>query len=107
MLAVEAWNEIGLTGGIIRIDGNVKAFAFGCPINANTFDIMFESAERRYNGIFQTLEQELIRRQLNNFSYINREEDLGIPGLRFAKQSLRPDILLMKYSARQAAVMTA
>ncbi|MDR1593245.1 MAG: phosphatidylglycerol lysyltransferase domain-containing protein [Prevotellaceae bacterium] len=99
-LAIAAWEKIGLIGGVIRIDKKVKAFTFGCPVNANTFDIMFESADHSYNGIFQTLEQELIRRELTNFIYINREEDLGIPGLRFAKQNLRPDILLMKYSAK-------
>lgn len=99
-LALASWEEIGLTGGLIRIDGSVKAFAFGCPVSASTFDVMFESAERRYNGIFQALEQELIRCQLSNFPYINREEDLGIPGLRFAKQGLRPDILLMKHSTK-------
>jgi hypothetical protein len=99
-LAVEAWEKMELTGGVIRIDDTIKAFAFGCAINNDTFDIMFESAERTYNGIFQVLEQEFIRRQLSDFAYINREEDLGIPGLRFAKQSLKPDILLMKYSAK-------
>ena len=98
-LALAAWEKIGLTGGAIRIDGSVKAFAFGSPIGAGTFDIMFESADHRYNGVFQVLEQELIKRQLSDFPYINREEDLGVPGLRFAKQGLRPDILLMKYTA--------
>jgi hypothetical protein len=99
-LAIAAWEQIGLSGGVIRIDGNVKAFTFGCPINASTFDIMFESAEHNYNGIFQVLEQEFIKRRLSSFSYINREEDLGIAGLRFAKQALKPDILLMKYSTK-------
>lgn len=102
-LAAAAWEAIGLTGGLIRIGGSVKAFAFGCPINASAFDVMFESADHSYNGIFQVLEQELIRRQLSGFSYINREEDLGISGLRFAKLGLRPDILLMKYSAKISA----
>ncbi|MDR1021774.1 MAG: phosphatidylglycerol lysyltransferase domain-containing protein [Prevotellaceae bacterium] len=101
--AVAAWEKIGLAGGIIRIDKKIKAFTFGCPISASTFDVMFESAEHSYNGIFQVLEQELIRRELTNFAYVNREEDLGIPGLRFAKQNLRPDILLMKYSAKIGA----
>jgi hypothetical protein len=102
-LAAAGWEAIGLTGGLIRIDEKVAAFAIGCPINADTFDVMFESAEHRYNGIFQVVEQELIRRQLGSFLYVNREEDLGIPGLRFAKQGLRPDILLMKHSAKISA----
>jgi hypothetical protein len=100
------WESSVLTGVIIRIDGAIKAFAIGCPVNGDTFDIMFESAERTYNGIFQVLEQELIRNLPSSFLYINREEDLGIPGLRFAKQSLRPDILLMKYSATISFIST-
>lgn len=102
-LALAAWEPIGLTGGAIRIDGKIKAFTFGCPINASTFDVMFESADHSYNGIFQVLEQELIRRELASFTHVNREEDLGVPGLRFAKQNLRPDILMMKYSAKISA----
>jgi hypothetical protein len=71
----------------------------GCPINKSTFDILFEKAEKDYNGIYQVLEQELIRNELQTFLYINREEDLGIPSLRFAKQGLQPNILLMKHTA--------
>lgn len=93
------FKSIGLTGGVIRIDGKICAFAIGSPINQDAFDILFEKAEKDYNGIYQVLEQELIKNELQLFSYINREEDLGISGLRFAKQGLQPDILLMKYTA--------
>jgi len=92
------FRAIGLTGGAIRIDGEVRAFVVGCPINTSFFDILFEKAEKNYNGIYQVVEQELIKNELQQFSYINREEDLGIPGVRFAKQGLCPNILLMKYS---------
>lgn len=94
------FRAIGLTGGIIRIDGKIHAFAIGSSINSDSFDILFEKAEKDYNGIYQVLEQELIKNELNLFSYINREEDLGIPGIRFAKQGLQPDILLMKHTAK-------
>jgi hypothetical protein len=93
------FRAIGLMGGVIRISGKIRAFVVGCPINKSTFDILFEKAEKDYNGIYQVLEQELIRNELQPFSYINREEDLGIPSLRFAKQGLQPDILLMKHTA--------
>ena len=92
------FRAIGLTGGVIRIGGKIRAFAIGCPINIDNFDILFEKAEKDYNGIYQVLEQELIKSELQLFSHINREEDLGIPGLRFAKQGLQPDILLMKHT---------
>ncbi|MDR2938559.1 MAG: phosphatidylglycerol lysyltransferase domain-containing protein [Prevotellaceae bacterium] len=97
------FRTIGLTGGIIRVEGKIRAFAIGSPINKDSFDILFEKAEKDFNGIYQVLEQELIKNELQLFSYINREEDLGIPGLRFAKQGLQPDILLMKYTAKLTA----
>jgi hypothetical protein len=86
------------TGGIIRIDGSIKGYVLGYPINNSDFDILFENADKNYNGIFQVLEQELIASQLAAFQHINREEDLGVVGIRFAKMGLHPDVLLMKYT---------
>ena len=96
---LDIFHEGGFAGGIIRIDGGIEGYAMGCPINATDFDILFENANKNHNGIFQTLEQELIARQLADYQYINREEDLGINGIRFAKTGLCPDVLLMKYTA--------
>ncbi|GHT74486.1 hypothetical protein FACS189456_5940 [Bacteroidia bacterium] len=85
-------------GGIIRIDGGIKGYVLGCPISNTDFDILFENADKNYNGIFQVLEQELIALQLTDFQYINREEDLGVAGIRFAKMGLHPDVLMMKHT---------
>jgi hypothetical protein len=90
----------GFVGGIIRIDNKIEGYTMGCPINRNHFDILFENANKTYNGIFQVLEQELITQQIYDYKYINREEDLGISGIRFAKMGLHPDMLLMKYSTK-------
>jgi hypothetical protein len=89
-----------MRGGIIRVEGEIRAFCMGSPINATTFDILFENAEHAYTGIFQVLEQEFIARNLTSYRYVNREEDLGIPGLRFAKSNLRPDAMLYKWWGR-------
>lgn len=88
----------GFEGGIIKIDGAIQGYTIGCPINSANFDILFENANKACNGIFQVLEQELIASQIGAYQYINREEDLGVEGIRFAKMGLHPDILLMKYS---------
>jgi hypothetical protein len=95
---LDAFATGGFVGGCIRIGGKIEGYTFGCPINATDFDILFENANKEYNGIFQVLEQELIRQQLADYLYINREEDLGVEGIRFAKMGLHPDVLLMKYS---------
>lgn len=91
----EAFSELRLEGGLIRIDGEISAFAFGGAINANSFDIVFEKA-LRIQGLFQVLEQEMLKNNLRPYDFINREEDLGDPGMRAAKERLRPDRLLMK-----------
>ena len=89
--------EFEVRGGLIRVEGNVVAFAFGSPINDRVFDIHTEKALSAYGGAYAVINRELARR-LTDFEYLNRENDMGIAGLRRAKQSYRPAILLKKYS---------
>jgi hypothetical protein len=98
--SLDGWDAMQMRGGIIRVGEQIRAFCMGSAINATTFDILFENAEHAYNGIFQVLEQEFIARNLADYRYVNREEDLGIPGLRFAKSNLRPDEMLYKFWGR-------
>ncbi len=89
--------DFHVRGGLIRVQGEVVAFTFGSPINENVFDIHVEKALGAYGGAYTVINREFARR-LTEFDYLNRENDMGIEGLRRAKQSYRPAALLKKYS---------
>ncbi len=92
------FDELGLKGGVITVDGIVKAFTIGEPINSDTFCVHIEKADTQINGIYQAINNEFLKYAAADFKYVNREEDLGIEGLRRAKKSYNPVFLLDKYN---------
>lgn len=96
--ALQHFDELGLIGGAIRVDTQIVAFSFGAPINRNTFGVHVEKADILYDGAFTLINQEFASHLPEQYLYINREEDLGITGLRQAKLSYNPTILLEKYA---------
>ena len=91
--------ELDLTGGAIRVEGKIIAFSFGAPINHDTFGVHVEKADVSYEGAYTVINQEFAAHLPEQYTYVNREEDLGIPGLRQAKLSYQPAILLEKSAA--------
>lgn len=99
--AFHRWDKLGLSGGTIWVDDHLVAFTFGCPINKETFDICVEKADIRYEGAFAVINQEFAAHIPQTYTYINREEDLGREGLRQAKLSYKPHLLLEKYAVME------
>ncbi len=93
--------ELGLIGGLIRVDEKVIAFTLGEPINELCFVVHFEKAYADIQGAYPMINREFVRRQLKGYKFINREEDLGIPGLRHAKTSYQPIRLVDKGTVTQ------
>lgn len=91
------FRELELVGGIIRIDGRISAVTIGEPLNSDTFCVHIEKADRSYDGIYAGINNCFVRACMGGFDYINREEDLGIEGLRKSKLSYHPAFLLNKY----------
>ncbi len=94
--AFHHYKELDLLGGVLRVNGKIIAFTFGTPINHCTFGIHFEKADVDIDGAYSMINQEFASRLPEQYIYLNREEDLGLPGLRQAKLSYHPVILLEK-----------
>ena len=94
--ALKNREAIGLTGGCIKVGERVVAFSLGMPVSRDTFDVNIEKADTEYEGAFTIINREFARHVPERFTYLNREEDLGIEGLRKAKLSYKPEYLLCK-----------
>ena len=90
------WDKLGLSGGTIWVDGQLVAFTYGNPVNETTFDVCVEKADTDYEGAFNIINNEFVRRLPEQYTHINREEDMGVEGLRKAKLSYHPETILEK-----------
>lgn len=91
------FEELELKGGIIRIDGKIAAVTIGERLSSDTFCVHIEKADRNFEGIYTGICNKFVNACTEGFTYINREEDLGIEGLRKSKLSYHPAFLLNKY----------
>jgi hypothetical protein len=90
--------ELGLAGGVIEVDGRIGAFSIGEKLSSDTAVIHIEIVDPEYEGLPQLINREFVRNEWAKFRFINREQDLGSPGLRRAKLSYHPHHLVKKYN---------
>lgn len=95
--ALEHIAELQLCGGLIRVRQQPVAMSIASFISPSVADVHYEKCLPAFRDAFPVINRELARRLRCDF--INREEDLNQPGLRQAKESYRPALLLCKYSA--------
>lgn len=93
------FGELGLRGGCIYVGDRMVAFTYGSAIDRRTFCIHIEKADTCYEGAFTMINRLFAESLPESFEWINREEDLGLPGLRRSKLSYHPAQLLHKYTA--------
>ncbi len=96
--ALNNFVQLRLQGGLLKIDGNVIAFTVGEPINNETFCVHIEKADTEYVGAYAALNNQFVINNCGGYTYINREEDMGIEGLRKAKESYYPAFILNKFN---------
>ena len=96
------YETLGFLGGMLYQNGEPVAFNAGTKLDDEVFDTHFEKALPGVEGAYTMVNREfarLVKAEFPNIVAFNREEDMGIEGLRKAKLSYHPDILLMKYFA--------
>lgn len=95
---MDNFEELDLRGVALYVEEELVAFSYGSAINEHTFCVHVEKGSAKYEGSFAMVNNLLANSLPSNFCYINREEDLGIQGLRTAKLSYQPIMLYPKFS---------
>ena len=91
--------RLNVRGGSIRIGGRMVAFALGSLLHEDTAVIHFEKADGAFDGLYAAINKLVLEEAFPDVAFVNREEDMGIEGLRKAKESYRPIRLIHKYEA--------
>lgn len=100
--ALQHRQELGMEGLVLMYKGRIIAMTMGSALSGDTFDIHFEKAMEGYDGAYAAINREFaryLREKYPNLLWLNREDDLGLEGLRKAKLSYCPDRLIEKWWA--------
>ncbi|MBQ5647538.1 MAG: GNAT family N-acetyltransferase [Alistipes sp.] len=99
MRAFDNFDALDLRGLLLYADGVPVAFSYGTPISHRTFCTHIEKHDGSVEGAATMINRLMAQSLEEEFEYVNREDDLGLEGLRFAKMSYHPTLLLEKISA--------
>ncbi len=94
--ALRLFEELELTGGLLRVAGEVVAFTIGEPVCCDTMVVHIEKAFADVPGAYPLINQQFLEHEASQYQYVNREEDTGEEGLRQAKLSYHPVFMMEK-----------
>ena len=97
---IDHFFDLNMQGGLLRLDGKVVAFCIGEEMNDREFIVHVEKAFHDVDGAYAAINNSFAKTLCDKYEYINREDDTGDEGLRKAKLSYKPEILLDKYVAK-------
>lgn len=92
------YSVLGLKGALIKVDGVFEAFTVGEMLNSDTAVIHIEKANFMIDGLYALINQQFCKNEWEHTTYINREQDIGQEGLRKAKLSYNPVMMVKKYT---------
>lgn len=91
------FDNLAYSGGLLRVEGKVVAFTLGEMLNQDTLVIHIEKADTNYKGVYAMVNQQYLLHQNEDIQWVNREQDLGIEGLRKSKLSYHPVSFIEKF----------
>lgn len=97
--AFDNFFELGLRGGLLRVGDRVVAYTMGSEATEDTFVVHIEKAFPDVEGAYTMINQQFVKNELEKYEYVNREDDVGEPGLRKAKESYQPAMMFERYNA--------
>ena len=97
--------DLALSGLVIRINGNIEALAVYEQMNPSTAVVHYEKGSPDYDGIYKAINMETAKILQKDFMFIDREEDMGIPGLRKAKMSYHPHHMVEVFHVKKEDIV--
>ena len=91
-------DALGLIGRVVQINGHIRGWTFGYPLNADTFCILFEVADLAIKGLAQFIYREFARELANVYRWLNAMGDSGLANLKRVKRSYHPARLIPSYN---------
>jgi len=101
MFSMDHFSELGLSGVAIRVNDIIEAISIFEQMSPDTVVVHFEKGSPYYDGIYKVVNMETARVVEGDVAFINRESDMGNPGLRKAKKSYRPDYMIQVYKIKK------
>ena len=89
---------LGLIGRVVYINGKIRGYTFGYPLNTDTFCIIFEIADLGIKGLSQFIYREFCKELMDTYKWINAMDDSGLENLKRVKRSYYPIQLLPSYN---------
>lgn len=96
--ALAYFDALGLEGLALLVKGQMVAFSIFSRLNSDTYNVQFEKSDFEYKGAAQVINQQTALYLQDRCRFVNREQDLGIRGLRQAKKSYDPETILIPHT---------
>ena len=97
-VGVSEAEALGLVGRVVRINGEIKGYTFGYPLNTDTFCVLFEIADLNIKGLAQFIYREFCKELKDTYKWVNAMDDSGLENLKRVKRSYHPCRLLPSYN---------
>jgi hypothetical protein len=104
LFSMSHYFDLGLSGIFIRIENAIEAIAVFEEMNRDTAVVHYEKGSPDYDGIYKIINQETAKILQKDFKFINRESDMGVPGLRQAKMSYRPHHMIEIFNINKKSI---
>lgn len=95
---LDHWQEMGLIGGAIELDGRLIAYTLAEPVTPDLIMIHYEKGLPGFHEVYQVINKDFLFFDARSYKIANREEDMGDPGLRHAKLAYLPCGYVEKYN---------
>lgn len=94
-------DALDLFADVILVDDKIIGTSIGECSNPDMGIVMYEKCDFKYDGVCAAFNQMVSEKHFKNIKYINRQEDIGIEGLRKSKMSYHPIMLIYRWTIRR------